>query len=93
MEVKHSLSLHWFYSEVLLQDVWNMVWSEDSPDLFAMMEKGRMYIFRSAHCEHMAHARAYCACPACPPCPWHLALLLGAEETVMTGHFEAGPCI
>ena len=25
-----------------------MVWSEDSPDLFAMMEKGRMYIFRYA---------------------------------------------
>lgn len=23
-----------------------MLWSEDSPDLFAMMEKGRMYIFR-----------------------------------------------
>ncbi|KAL3151657.1 hypothetical protein ABBQ38_012645 [Trebouxia sp. C0009 RCD-2024] len=28
------------------KDVWSMVWSEDSPDLFAMMEKGRMYIFR-----------------------------------------------
>lgn len=25
-----------------------MVWSEDSPGLFAMMEKGRMYIFRYA---------------------------------------------
>jgi len=25
-----------------------MLWSEDSPDLFAMMEKGRRYIFRCA---------------------------------------------
>ena len=33
---------------VCLQDVWDMLWSEDSPDLFAMMEKGRMYIFRCA---------------------------------------------
>ena len=25
-----------------------MVWCEDGPDLFAAMEKGRMYIFRCA---------------------------------------------
>lgn len=31
-----------------MQDVWSMVWCEDGPDLFAAMEKGRMYIFRYA---------------------------------------------
>ena len=31
-----------------LQDVWDMRWSEDDPDLFAMMEKTKMYIFRQA---------------------------------------------
>jgi hypothetical protein len=24
------------------RDVWDVLWSEDSPDLFAMMEKSRM---------------------------------------------------
>lgn len=28
------------------KDVWDMKWAEDNPDLFAMMEKTRMYIFR-----------------------------------------------
>ena len=28
------------------KDVWDLKWAEDNPDLFAMMEKTRMYIFR-----------------------------------------------
>ena len=28
------------------KDVWDMRWADDNPDLFAMMEKTRMYIFR-----------------------------------------------
>ncbi len=28
------------------KDVWDMKWAADNPDLFAMMEKTRMYIFR-----------------------------------------------
>ena len=28
------------------KDVWDMKWAMDNPDLFAMMEKTRMYIFR-----------------------------------------------
>ena len=28
------------------KDVWDMKWASDNPDLFAMMEKTRMYIFR-----------------------------------------------
>lgn len=29
------------------KDVWDMRWAEDNPDLFAMMEKTRMYVFRN----------------------------------------------
>jgi WD repeat-containing protein 35 len=28
------------------KDVWDMKWSDDNPELFAMMEKARMYIMR-----------------------------------------------
>ncbi|XP_058241994.1 WD repeat-containing protein 35 isoform X1 [Hemibagrus wyckioides] len=29
------------------KDVWDMKWANDNPDLFAMMEKTRMYVFRN----------------------------------------------
>lgn len=29
------------------KDVWDMQWASDNPDLFAMMEKTRMYVFRN----------------------------------------------
>ena len=29
------------------KDVWDMKWADDNPELFAMMEKTRMYIFRN----------------------------------------------
>lgn len=29
------------------KDVWDMKWAHDNPDLFAMMEKTRMYVFRN----------------------------------------------
>ena len=39
-----------FYQGELIRferkDVWDMKWAVDNPDLFAMMEKTRMYIFR-----------------------------------------------
>ena len=28
------------------KEVWGVKWSDDNPDLFAIMEKTRMYIFR-----------------------------------------------
>jgi hypothetical protein len=28
------------------KDVWDMRWADDDPELFALMEKTRMYIFR-----------------------------------------------
>lgn len=29
------------------KDVWDMKWARDNPELFAMMEKTRMYVFRN----------------------------------------------
>lgn len=29
------------------KDVWDMKWARDNPDLFAVMEKTRMYVFRN----------------------------------------------
>lgn len=29
------------------RDVWDMKWAKDNPDLFAMMERTRMYVFRN----------------------------------------------
>lgn len=29
------------------KDVWDMKWANDNPNLFAMMEKTRMYVFRN----------------------------------------------
>jgi len=29
------------------KDVWDMKWADDNPELFAMMEKTRMYVFRN----------------------------------------------
>lgn len=29
------------------KDVWDMKWAKDNPDLFAVMEKTRMYVFRN----------------------------------------------
>jgi WD repeat-containing protein 35 len=33
------------------KDVWDMKWAKDNPDLFAMMEKTRMYVFRNLDLE------------------------------------------
>ena len=33
------------------KDAWDMVWAEDNPNLFAMMEKTRMYIYRGTEPE------------------------------------------
>lgn len=29
------------------KDVWDLQWANDNPDLFAVMEKTRMYVFRN----------------------------------------------
>ena len=41
------------------RDVWDVLWSEDSPDLFAMMEKSRMYVFRGLQPEEPVVSSGY----------------------------------
>ena len=41
------------------KDCWSMMWSEDIPDLFAVLEKARMYIFRGLPPEEPKPSTAY----------------------------------
>jgi len=41
------------------KDAWDMVWAEDNPELFAMMEKTRMYIFRGLDPEEPVLSSGY----------------------------------
>ena len=41
------------------KDVWDMKWAEDNPELFAMMEKTRMYIFRNMEPEEPILSAGY----------------------------------
>merc|ERR1719230_1377477 len=41
------------------KDVWNMRWASDNPDLFAIMEKTRMYIVRGLQPEEPVLSSAY----------------------------------
>lgn len=34
-----------------VQDVWDMVWADDNPTQFAVMEKTRMYVLRDDKAE------------------------------------------
>ncbi|PWU89489.1 putative intraflagellar transport protein 122B [Trypanosoma cruzi] len=43
------------------KDVWNVRWSKDDPELFAVLEKSRMYIFRGTEAEEPVQSRA-CIC-------------------------------
>ena len=41
------------------KDVWDMKWASDNQDLFAMMEKTRMYIFRNLEPEEPIVSAGY----------------------------------
>ncbi|XP_056342288.1 WD repeat-containing protein 35 isoform X2 [Oenanthe melanoleuca] len=41
------------------KDVWDMKWARDNPDLFAMMEKTRMYVFRNLDPEEPIQTSGY----------------------------------
>lgn len=41
------------------KDAWDMKWADDNPELFAMMEKTRMYIFRGLDPEEPVTSSAY----------------------------------
>ena len=42
-----------------LQDVWNMKWSDDDPDLFAAMEKNKMVVLRGLDAEEPVTTSAF----------------------------------
>nr|XP_033792878.1 WD repeat-containing protein 35 isoform X3 [Geotrypetes seraphini] len=44
------------------RDVWDMKWANDNPDLFAMMEKTRMYVFRNLDPEEPVKTSGYICC-------------------------------
>jgi WD repeat-containing protein 35 len=41
------------------KDVWDMKWADDNPELFAMMEKTRMYICRGLDVEEPIQSSGY----------------------------------
>ncbi len=41
------------------KDAWDMLWSDDNPELFACMEKTRMYIFRGLNPEEPVSSNGY----------------------------------
>lgn len=41
-----------------LQDVWDLCWASDNPDLVALMEKGRMYVLRGSDPEEPVNSSA-----------------------------------
>lgn len=41
------------------KDVWDMKWANDNPDLFSMMEKTRMYVFRNLDPEVTAFSHSF----------------------------------
>lgn len=43
------------------KDAWDMCWSDDNPELFAMTEKTRMYVFRRMQPEEPVSSSAYIA--------------------------------
>ena len=58
------------------KDVWDVRWAEDNPELFAMMEKTRMYVFKGLVAEvtrDTAHAPRPGARPATRRTPRDMA--------------------
>ncbi|OQR99052.1 WD repeat protein 35 [Achlya hypogyna] len=41
------------------KDTWDMMWAEDNPELFVMMEKARMYVFRALEAEEPVLSSGY----------------------------------
>ena len=41
------------------KDAWDLQWADDNPDLFAVMEKTRMYVFRNLHPEEPCQSSGY----------------------------------
>ena len=48
-----------FFFRFERRDVWDLCWAMDNPELFALMEKTRMYIFRNLEPEEPVVCSAY----------------------------------
>jgi hypothetical protein len=45
----------------VLQDVWDLCWATDNPELLAIMEKGRMVVLRGTEAEEPVTSSAWLA--------------------------------
>lgn len=45
----------------VLQDVWDMCWATDNPELLAVMEKGRLVVLRGSDAEEPVISSAWLA--------------------------------
>lgn len=62
MEVGSAGSLNPTQAKTLAfekKDAWDMMWAEDNPELFVMMEKARMYVFRNLEPEEPVSSSGY----------------------------------
>lgn len=62
MEVGSAGSLSTASAKMLAfekKDAWDMMWAEDNPELFVMMEKARMYVFRGLEPEEPVASSGY----------------------------------
>lgn len=62
MEVGAAGSLHTIQGKMLnfeKKDAWDVVWAEDNPELFVMMEKARMYVYRGLEPEEPVASSGY----------------------------------
>ncbi|KAG7386680.1 WD repeat-containing protein 35 [Phytophthora pseudosyringae] len=62
MEVGAAGSLNTTQGKMLSfekKDAWDVVWAEDNPELFVMMEKARMYVYRSLEPEEPVSSSGY----------------------------------
>ncbi|DAZ96060.1 TPA: hypothetical protein N0F65_005838 [Lagenidium giganteum] len=62
MEVGNAGSLNAVPAKMLnfeKKDAWDMLWAEDNPELFVMMEKARMYVYRGLEPEEPVSSSGY----------------------------------
>jgi WD repeat-containing protein 35 len=47
------------FDSTCCRDAWDMMWAKDNPELLAMMEKSRMYVFRGTSPEEPVQSSCY----------------------------------
>lgn len=54
--VSNAIGVHLDFER---KDIWDLIWSDDNPELFACMEKTRMYVFRGLNPEEPVQSSGY----------------------------------